>query len=185
MERSDVLDGDESIWIDLVNALPYGSDLAAFHAAIQNRNRSVFSPPGNLRHGVSSFANCLRDRAPPSGADDADVAEANGQTFLDHHADNIACGKSAGVSNEVEEIIQVAEHAGDGDNPQCGLEESEDPGERFAPPDNKKDPHCIQRHIRYTQEEYYQWHESRVDCKDVEHRFYSFVALLFRARKRW
>jgi hypothetical protein len=183
VERTDVLDGDECIRIDLVDALSYGSHFAAFNAAIQDGNRSVFSPARNLRHGVSGLAKRLCDRASPPGADDADVAEANSQTILDHHAYNVACGETAGVSDEVEEIIQVAEHAGDGDDPQRGLDESEDPGEGPASPDDEQDPQCIQRHIRHAQEKDDQGHKSRVDCQEIEHRMNTFSDLFLTVRK--
>jgi len=183
VERTDVLDGNECIRIDLVDALSYGSHFAALYAAIQDGNRSVFSPARNLRHGVSGLAKRLCDGASPPGADDADVAEANSQTILDHHAYNVARGETTGVSDEVEDIIQVAEHAGDGDDPQRRLEESEDPGERAASPDDEQDPQRIQRHIRHAQEEDDQGHESRVDCKKIEHRIYSFVVLFLTVRK--
>ncbi len=63
---------------------------------------------------------------------------ADRQPLLDDQPDHRTGGKAAGIGDQVEEILEMAEHAGDGDDPQRGLDEPGEPGRRPPPTDHEQ-----------------------------------------------
>ena len=84
---------------------------------------------------------------PRRGADDAQLDMPDRQPFLDQHPDHVAGGKTGSIADDIQRIVQVAQHRADCHDKDRRLEKAQHPGDAFAPAHHHQHPQRVQGHI--------------------------------------
>ncbi len=90
------------------------------------------TPAGrDFRDRITRFSQAFGDGNTKRGGNDAELDMANCQPFFDPHANHIPGGEAGCISKDIQQIVQVFQDRGDGQDEDGGLKKAQDPGNRL------------------------------------------------------